>query len=280
MDPFPPAHHYAPLQVAEDTYLIRMLHNEGVGPVAVYVNSLVILGDEPVIVDTGTVNNADAWQSDVFGLVDPEDVRWVFLSHDDHDHVGNLRAVMERCPNATLVTNWFSMERLGTDLALPMDRMRWVNDGERFSVGDRELVALRPPLFDSPTTRGLYDPKTGVYWAVDAFASPVPHAVDDVAELDGGFWRESFSLINRMNSPWVQWLDPEKWASQVLRLDALAPAVIANAHGPVIQGAYVSTAMRMMLEVAGQAEPPLPAQADLDAILKTMAPFVGDAVAA
>jgi glyoxylase-like metal-dependent hydrolase (beta-lactamase superfamily II) len=24
----------------------------------------------------------------VFSLVDPEDVRWIFLSHDDGDHIG------------------------------------------------------------------------------------------------------------------------------------------------------------------------------------------------
>ena len=26
----------------------------------------------------------------MFSIVEPDDVRWVFLSHDDHDHTGNL----------------------------------------------------------------------------------------------------------------------------------------------------------------------------------------------
>ena len=33
---------------------------------------------------------------------------------------------------------------------------------------------MRPPVYDSPTTRGLFDPTTGVYWAVDTFATPLP----------------------------------------------------------------------------------------------------------
>ena len=29
------------------------------------------------------------------GIVDFADVRWIYLSHDDHDHVGNLAKVLE-----------------------------------------------------------------------------------------------------------------------------------------------------------------------------------------
>ena len=43
---------------------------------------------------------------------------------------------------------------------------------------------MRPPIFDSPTTRGLFDPTTGVYWASDSFATPMLAPVRDVDELD------------------------------------------------------------------------------------------------
>ena len=62
---------------------------------------MVILGAEPVIVDTGTIANRQQWLEDVFSLVEPEDVRWIFLSHDDVDHTGNLEEAMAACPNAT-----------------------------------------------------------------------------------------------------------------------------------------------------------------------------------
>jgi flavorubredoxin len=45
---------------------------------------------------------------DVFSLVDPEDIKWVFISHDDVDHTGNVNALLEAAPNATLVINWCS----------------------------------------------------------------------------------------------------------------------------------------------------------------------------
>ena len=94
----------------------------------------------------------------MFGLVEPADVRWVFISHDDVDHTGNVNALMAACPNATLIVNWFMVERMGASLAVPPTRQRWIGDGESFDVGDRTLHAIRPPVFDSPTTRGLFDP--------------------------------------------------------------------------------------------------------------------------
>ena len=36
-------------------------------------------------------------------------MRWIFLSHDDVDHVGNLAVLLELCPRATVLTSWWAM---------------------------------------------------------------------------------------------------------------------------------------------------------------------------
>ena len=95
-----------PLRIAEGTYLIRPLAQPPGAPVAIHVNSMVIQGAEPVIVDTCAALVRAQWAEQVFSLVEPEDVRWIFLSHDDTDHTGNLEMTMAMCPNATLVTSW------------------------------------------------------------------------------------------------------------------------------------------------------------------------------
>jgi flavorubredoxin len=270
--PAPPANHHPPLRLAPDTWLIRSMLGEGEGPLAVYVNSVVIAGREPVIVDTGTVVNRSQWLADVSSIVDLEDVRWVFLSHDDHDHVGNLVEVLDAAPNATLVTTWFSTERMAGDVRIPPHRMRWVGDGETFDAGDRTLVAIRPPLYDAPTTRGLFDPTTGVYWAVDTYGIPVPAPADDVADLDPAFWEELFAGFNGLNSPWHAVADPVLFGAQVDRIERLAPTVLATAHGPAITGANVAEAHRKMRRIPGSAPMPVPGQVDLDAMLAAVAP--------
>ena len=55
------------------------------------------------------------------------------------------------------MTTAFSIERLAADYRIPLDRCLWINDGDNFTAGDRTLMAVRPPIFDGPTTRGLLD---------------------------------------------------------------------------------------------------------------------------
>lgn len=122
---------------------------------------------------------------------------------------------------------------------------------------------MRPPLYDAPTTRGLYDAATGVYWAVDTYGTPVTAPTDDVEALERDFWDEQFIAFNRLDSSWHAIV----FAQQVERIERLAPNVIASAHGPVITATNVVEAHRKMRRVAGGAPTPLPTQVDLDALL-------------
>jgi glyoxylase-like metal-dependent hydrolase (beta-lactamase superfamily II) len=76
----------SPVAIGPDTFLIPNL--APAGDAYVPVNSLLIRGSEPIVVDTGAPVHRQHWLEQVFGLVDPEDIRWVFLSHEDGDHTG------------------------------------------------------------------------------------------------------------------------------------------------------------------------------------------------
>ncbi len=274
INPFAPVNtgiRHDPIKVAEDTYMIRYLNGEGTpAPFYAYVNSLVILGREPVIVDTSAEAVRDQWMDQVFSLVDPKDVRWVFISHDDHDHTGNLTEVLAMCPNATLISNWFQVERLSSAMNLPLNRMRWVDDGETFDAGDRVLAAIRPPVYDSPTTRGLYDTKTGVYWAGDAFATPVFSAIENVAELPAEFYPQGFHMFQSAVAPWHTMVDQAKFNKAVDRVAELDLSAIVGAHGPVTSGTGIAKAIDLMRQLPSQDGVKLPGQEMLDQILASI----------
>jgi flavorubredoxin len=270
--PTPPSIRVTPEPIAADTWLIHQVQQALGQPLYVYLNSMVITGDEPVIVDTGTVANRDQWLDDVFGIVDPDDVRWVFLSHDDADHTGNLAEVMTRCRHATLVSSWAITERHANAFEFPLQRCRWINDGDSFEAGDRRLLAVRPPVWDSPTTRGLLDQRTGVYWGVDAFACPMPGApLETVADFDPRFWEEGMAMfIHHAVSSWLGLVDQHKFAASCDAVQALGMTTIAAAHSPLIPEAAIGKAFHVLRHLPAVPAPPCPDQGVLDAILNTI----------
>jgi flavorubredoxin len=270
--PIAPTTHVPPTKVAPDTYVIHQVQPALGQPLVVFINSMVILGDEPVIVDTGTPANREQWLEDVFALVDPADVRWIFLSHDDVDHTGNLDEALTACPNAKLVCNWAMVERHTNCFDFPLDRCHWVMDGETFDAGDRTLVALRPPVFDSPTTRGLFDPVTGVYWAVDTFATPLPDASSAIADLDQDFWYEGMWMFALgAVSPWLTMLDTRKYGKYVDRVQSLDIKTIASCHSPVIEGVFIDRAFSRIRELPTLDAPLLPDHSVLEQIIAATA---------
>jgi flavorubredoxin len=261
-----------PTQIAPETFLVHDHHGEGTDPVSVALNTMVIRAAEPVVVDTGMMENRDQYLADVFSLVEPDDIAWVFISHDDVDHTGNVNELMRRCPNATLVIDWFMQERMGASLDVPASRWRWVRDGDTLDVGDRILHVVRPPVFDSGTTRGLYDPTTGVYWGSDSFASPMNAPVRHVGDLDTAAWVEGIHVFARYISPWLELVDDRRFQRTVDRIEALQPQVLVGCHTPTIDGAFVATALAATREAPTATIAPQPDQSVLDAIQAALDP--------
>jgi hypothetical protein len=227
----PPAPRHLPVEIAPDTFVVQATQGEGVAPVAVHLNAMVIRGSEPIIVDTGVAGRD--YLEDFWSLVDPADVRWVFLSHDDPDHYGNLVEVMEACPDAVLVTSWFQWERMGELLPIAPRRMRWVDDGETFEANGRIYLAARPPAYDdSPTTRGLFDTATGVYWGSDCFFTPVPRGAADIGELAPEDWEMALPVAARPRHGDARAGPPRSDRGRGARRSGLVTAAIAPS-GPI-----------------------------------------------
>jgi flavorubredoxin len=252
--------------IAPETFLIHNLFPAG-PDLLLPVNAMVIRGAEPVIVDTGAPVHREEWKEKVFSVVEPEDVRWIFLSHDDGDHTGGLLDALELCPNATLVTNFFSVERLALEKpALPVERMRWIEPGGTLDAGDRTLQLFRPPIFDGPTTRGLYDPTTAAMWIVDTFAC-LTTGSHDVHDLPADHVEEQLRAMNSIVSPWHQWLDPGVYGAHVDSVEALGVLTVASAHGPVFTGDSIHQAFDVVRSLAGQPIIPSAGQELLDELV-------------
>lgn len=261
---------HLPVEIAPETWVIQDTLGEGTAPSVVHLNSMVIRGEQPIVVDTGVPENRDRFLEDVFGIVDPVDVRWIFVSHDDIDHYGNVNVLMDACPNATLVANWYLVERLGDELKVPPTRWRWLSDGESLDLGDRTVTAIRPPLYDSPTTRGLFDQRTGVYWASDCYATPVSKGTAFVEDLDPDEWAAGLATFALWNSPWLRLVDTKAYEAECRKIEQLPLHAIAGTHGPTIEASNLLQAHALLRNAPSMSAAPQPDQTVLDQIITSL----------
>lgn len=259
-----------PVQITPDAHLIQSFWKLPDAPVGVQFNSMVLASRQPVVFDTGVHADRDRWLATVGAVVEPNDVRWIVLTHDDHDHVGNLATAMAEFPNATVVASWWMTERLSGSIEIDPTRMRWIVSGETLDIGDRILVFERPPLFDSPTTRAVFDPSTGLYWAGDLGGAPGPDAPVHAADTPWDELAESFLVAQRWNSPWFEMLDDGAYQNKVTDLARKGIHTWAQTHGPVYSGAYVDRAIDLLREVTRGPAVPQPGQDVLDTLVASV----------
>ena len=256
-----------PVQITPEAHLIQSFWKHPLMPVGAQMNTMVLTGSQPVVFDTGVSADEHRWLDAVSSVVEPADVRWIVLTHDDHDHVGNLDAALRAFPDATVVASWWITERLSGSIEIDPRRMRWVVSGETLDIGDRTLVFERPPLFDSPTTRSVFDPSTGLYFGGDVGAAPGPDAPVFAGDTDADALAESFLVAHRWNSPWVEMLDDGAYQAQVTRLAAHDIRTWVNTHGPIYTGEHVDRAIGLLRQVPHGPAVPQPGQDVLDAVV-------------
>src|SRR3984893_9922319 len=62
------------------------------------INSFVVHGTEPLLVDTGTVAGRADFLAALGSVIDPQALRWIWLTHTDFDHIGSLTTLLELNP--------------------------------------------------------------------------------------------------------------------------------------------------------------------------------------
>jgi flavorubredoxin len=200
------------------------------------VNAFVIKAKEPVLVDTGMGIESEEFMKALESIIDPQDLRWVWLTHDDADHTGNIEKILEAAPSARLAANSLAVLRMSTAWQVPMDRVYWLNSGDSISVGDRELTAVRPPLFDNPTTIGIYDNKSEAFFSADCFGAIIPSPAQNADDVPEGDLAQGMISWACADSPWVHMVEPSEFIKALDRIRQIGPKMIFSAHLPPARG--------------------------------------------
>jgi flavorubredoxin len=252
-------------QVAPETFVIpNGLPVPGMGELP--DNAMIIRGQQPMLLDTLAIVHRETFLREAFKVVEPKDVRWLFISHEDRDHTGSIMQVLDLCPNARLITTFLGLGKLGEEFHIPPERCYFLNDGESLDIGDRTVTAMRPPLFDSSATRGLWDPKTGVYFSADCFGVVMANTPQFTDEVPKAQFEDAYFWMNRANHIWFEQIQQAALDAGIERIVKLDAKVVVSGHGPT-ERKDTAGFCRMLSRIGGMPPVQMPNQAEFEKML-------------
>jgi flavorubredoxin len=202
------------------------------------INAFLLRSQEPVLVDTGHIAARELFFDAVSRLIDLDDLRWIYLTHADPDHVGCLPDLLRAARNARLVTTFLGLGRLGLYQPISPDRVYLLNPGQRLSVGDRELEAVAPVTFDAPETTPFIDCKTRALFSSDCFGGVLPGPAEAADEFSASSLLDGVSLWATIDTPWLRHVDAAVFEAKLEKLRTLAPRIVLSSHLPPAAGMF------------------------------------------
>jgi len=207
----------------------RMLHNHN--------NCFLLIGSEAtVLVDTAMPYGWTALRRELAEVLAGRTLDYVFPTHPEAPHMGNLGPLIEAYPRLTVVGDLrnYHLYHPGREA-----RMRTMRAGEVLSLGDRVLEITEAPIRDLPNTLWGYERTARILFLSDAYPYTHEHEAGQCDLLAEELPRmpeaaDTRLVIERALS-WTRHVRAEKAIAALDAYLATHPvAIIAPAHGGVI----------------------------------------------
>ena len=190
-------------------------------------NSYLIKGSEK----TALIDTVDPAMQDVlinrlseFG---DNSIDYVIANHAEQDHSGTIPRVLNKYPQAKLVTNPKCKDMLIDLLMIPEEKFITVGDKETISLGDRTLEFIYTPWVHWPETMSTYLREEKILFSCDFFGSHL--AATDLYVTDEG---QVFEAAKRY---YAEIMMPYRTSIEknLVKIKDYAIDIIATSHGPI-----------------------------------------------
>jgi flavorubredoxin len=234
------------------------------------VNAFVLHGQEPILVDTGTVVGSDEFMTTLRSVIEPTDLQWIWLTHTDFDHIGSLHALLAENPALRIITTFLGVGIMSLSAPLPMDRVHLLNPGQTITIGERTLTAVKPPAFDNPVTTGFYDEKSGTLFSADCFGALLSEVPQSAADLSDEELRQAQVFWATVDSPWLHKIDTAVLAKELNRIREMQPTMVLSSHLPAAPGTMTERLLGSLAQAPAAAPFVGPDQVALEQMLADM----------
>lgn len=247
----------------ETTALVSYIPIPGFGVLP--VNAFVIHAQQPILVDTGLASLRSEFMRSLHSIIDPAQLRWIWITHTDPDHLGNLNHILALAPNARVVTTYLGMGKMNMH-GLPMDRVYLLNPGQFLDVGDRQILALTPPTFDAPETTGLFDCNSATLFSADCFGALLEKPEENAALIKPKTLYDGSITWASVDAPWLGMIEASKFGKALSDIEKLDAKTVLSSHLPP-----AVNMTKILLDILGEAHqaPPFrgPDQRELEKMM-------------
>jgi flavorubredoxin len=154
-------------------------------------------------------------------------VDYVIANHAEQDHAGSIPQVLEKYPDARVVTTPKGRDLLVALLLIPEDRFITVSDGETLSLGDRTLEFIHAPWVHWPETMLTYLQEDKILFPCDLFGSHL--AITDLYVADEGqVYEAAKRYFAEIMMPFRTSIEKHLEKLNSYKIDIIAPS-----HGPL-----------------------------------------------
>jgi len=145
-------------------------------------NAYLIEGSEKtVLLDTVDPSMANELLAQLEGV---SKIDYVVSQHAEQDHSGTIPQVLEKYPDAKIISTPKAKGMLGDLLPIPEESFLTVKDGETLSLGDKTLKFIHTPWVHWPETMVTYLEEDRILFSCDFFGSHI--ATTDLFVSDEG----------------------------------------------------------------------------------------------
>ena len=188
-------------------------------------NAYLVQGSDKVAV----IDAVDPSMADVLMtyLEDVLAVDYVIANHAEQDHSGSIPRVLEKYPDARVVTTSRGKDMLMDLLLIPEGKFITVSDGETLSLGDKTLEFIHAPWVHWPETMLTYLKEDKVLFPCDFFGSHI--ATTDLYVTDEGqVYEAAKRYYAEIMMPFHANIQKHLEKLQGYQIDIIAPS-----HGPM-----------------------------------------------
>lgn len=149
-------------------------------------NAYLVCDEKTAIIDTVKSPYFDKFLDNVRLHSDLDKIDYLVVNHAEPDHAGSIPAVMDACPNVTIVCD----AKCRKVLERCHDTTGWqfqvVKTGDSISLGKRTLQFLETPMVHWPESMFTYIPEEKLLFSMDAFGQHYASSnrFDDLEPLD------------------------------------------------------------------------------------------------